>query len=156
VRGPQGAFTLAENGLRPRWFVAGGTGLAPLLAMLRRMAEWREPQPARLYFGVEREDQLFLTDALEQLGAALPGLGIVPCVRLPGSGWTGGFVGTPVEALRRDLDAALGNAALGNAAGEVPDLYLCGPPAMIDAAEAAARDCGVPADRIRAERFLPG
>ena len=34
----QGDFTLAENGLRPRWFVAGGTGLSPLLSMLRRMA----------------------------------------------------------------------------------------------------------------------
>ncbi|MFA8359650.1 hypothetical protein ACEPT7_17365, partial [Burkholderia ubonensis] len=41
--------------LRPRWFVAGGTGLAPILSMLRRMAEYQEMIDARLFFGVNRQ-----------------------------------------------------------------------------------------------------
>ena len=52
VSNPQGMFTLKENGLRPRWFIGGGTGLSPLLSMMRRMAEWGDPQPVRLFFGV--------------------------------------------------------------------------------------------------------
>ena len=39
VSSADGEFVLAENGLRPRWFLAGGTGLSPLLSMLRKMAE---------------------------------------------------------------------------------------------------------------------
>lgn len=144
VRGPQGGFTLQERGLRPRWFVAGGTGLAPMLSMLRRMAEWQEPQETRLYFGVSLEAELFALDELERLKAELPKLTVVPCVWKPGAGWTG-FAGTPVDALRRDLADAK----------TAPDLYLCGPPALIDAAEAAARDHGVPADHLFSERFLP-
>lgn len=38
VSSADGEFVLAENGLRPRWFLAGGTGLSPLLSMLRKMA----------------------------------------------------------------------------------------------------------------------
>ncbi|MBP2312650.1 aromatic/alkene monooxygenase hydroxylase FAD-binding subunit MmoC [Azospirillum soli] len=144
VRGPQGSFTLQERGLRPRWFVAGGTGLAPMLSMLRRMAEWQEPQEARLYFGVSVEAELFALDELERLKAELPKLTVVPCVWKPGAGWTG-FAGTPVDALRRDLADAK----------TAPDIYLCGPPALIDAAEAAARDHDVPADHLFSERFLP-
>jgi len=37
----------------------------------------------------------------------------------------------------------------------LPDIYLCGPPALIDAAEAAARAKGVPDQQVLSERFLP-
>ncbi|WP_448207855.1 aromatic/alkene monooxygenase hydroxylase FAD-binding subunit MmoC [Azospirillum sp. sgz302134] len=145
VRGPQGSFTLQERGMRPRWFVAGGTGLAPMLSMLRRMAEWQDPQEARLYFGVSHERELFALDELERLKAELPKLTVVPCVWRPEGDWAG-FAGAPTDALRRDLAGAK----------TMPDIYLCGPPAMIDAAEAVARDHKVPADHLFSERFLPG
>lgn len=147
VHGPLGGFTLRENGLRPRWFVAGGTGLAPMLSMLRRMAEYQDPQPARLYFGVNRAEELF---ALEELGAltdSLPGgFALIPCVWQAEADWSG-VVGTPADALRADLAAM---------SGEAPDLYVCGPPALIAAVEQAARDRGVPDDHLFSERFLPG
>lgn len=145
VRGPQGAFGLQETGLRPRWFVAGGTGLAPMLSMLRRMAEWQEPHAARLYFGVNREAELFALDALDELKAALPQLVVEVCVWKPEGDWQG-FAGTPVDALRRDLAAAQTQ----------PDIYLCGPPILIDLAEAAAQELGVAESQIFSERFLPG
>ncbi|MGC2855334.1 FAD-binding oxidoreductase [Novispirillum sp. DQ9] len=143
LRGPQGTFGLRENGLRPRWFVAGGTGLAPMLSMLRRMAEWGDPQPARLYFGVSTEADLFGAVQIAEIQAALPGLQVIPCVWKPGPGWTG-FAGSPVDALARDLPGA-----------PTPDIYLCGPPALIDAATAMATAHGVPVGNIMAERFLP-
>lgn len=144
VHGPKGAFGLAETGLRPRWFVAGGTGLAPMLSMLRRMAEFGEPHPARLYFGANRAEDLFCQTELKALQAELPQLRVIYCVWKPDDNWQG-FSGTPVDALAQDLaDATV-----------MPDIYLCGPPALIDAAEAAARAKGVPDKQVLSERFLP-
>jgi len=144
VHGPKGAFGLVENGLRPRWFVAGGTGLAPMLSMLRRMAEFQEPHPTRLYFGANRAEELFCQAELKALQAVLPQLQVIYCVWKPDDHWQG-FCGTPVDALAQDLaDATM-----------LPDIYLCGPPALIDAAEAAARAKGVPEAQVLSERFLP-
>jgi len=144
VHGPKGAFGLSENGLRPRWFVAGGTGLAPMLSMLRRMAEFQEPHPARLYFGANRVEELFCRTELEALRAELPQLQLIYCIWKPDDLWQG-FCGTPVDALAQDLaDATM-----------LPDIYLCGPPALIDAAEAVAKAKGVPDLQVMSERFLP-
>lgn len=144
VHGPKGAFGLSESGLRPRWFVAGGTGLAPMLSMLRRMAEFQEPHPARLYFGANRAEELFCQTELKALQAELPLLQVIFCVWKPGDNWQG-FCGTPVDAMAQDLAAVTA----------LPDIYLCGPPALIDAAEAAARVKGVPDKQVLSERFLP-
>lgn len=144
VHGPKGAFGLSESGLRPRWFVAGGTGLSPMLSMLRRMAEFQEPHPARLYFGANRAEELFCQPELKALQTELPQLQVIFCVWKPDDLWQG-FCGTPVDALSQDLaDATV-----------LPDIYLCGPPALIDAAEAAARAKGVPDKQVLSERFLP-
>lgn len=144
VHGPQGAFGLRENGFRPRWFVAGGTGLAPMLSMLRRMAEFQEPHPARLYFGINRAEELFCQAELEALKAELPQLQVILCVWKPNQDWQG-FCGTPADALAQDLGGL----------NVRPDIYLCGPPALIDAAEAAARAHGVPSEQVFSEKFLP-
>lgn len=145
VRGALGAFGIEEGSLRPRWFVGGGTGLAPMLSMLRRMAEYQEMQEARLFFGVNRESELFALDELERLKAELPQLKVDVCVWKPQGEW-GGFTGTPVDALRQALAVA----------STQPDIYLCGPPPLIDAAEKAAAVLGMPAEQIFSERFLQG
>jgi ferredoxin-NADP reductase/ferredoxin len=144
VHGPQGAFAMPENGMRPRWFVSGGTGIVPVLSMLRRMAEWGDPQPARLYAGFNDEADLFTDGPIDQLAAALPDFRAEVCLWRPngGDGWWG-FTGTPVDAVKRDL------AGL----NEPPDVYVCGPPALIEAAEDALRAGGVPASQIFAERI---
>jgi ferredoxin-NADP reductase/ferredoxin len=144
VHGPKGAFGLYESGLRPRWFVAGGTGLAPMLSMLRHMAEFQEPHPVRLYFGANCTEELFCLAELKTLQVELPQLQVICCVWKPEDSWEG-FFGTPVDALTNDLkDATV-----------MPDIYLCGPPALIDAAEATARLHGIPHKQIVVERFLP-
>lgn len=144
VRGPMGQFTIDARSLAPRWFVAGGTGLAPTLSMLRQMAEFAETTPCRLFFGVNGEAELFALDALDGLRASLPQLEITLCVWRPQGAWDG-FVGTPAEALRQALrDAA-----------EAPDLYVCGPPPLIEATQAAAVDAGLSRDRVFSERFAP-
>lgn len=137
-----GDFTLAENGLRPRWFIAGGTGLSPLLSMLRRMAEWGDPQPARLFFGLTRPAEVFAQDELEELAATLPDFRFDTVVWRPDAEWSGAG-GNPVELAAAEV------ALL----DEWPDVYVCGPPPMVDAAYAQLTAVGVPREQIHAERF---
>lgn len=142
VSAADGDFGLAENGLRPRWFLAGGTGLSPLLSMLRKMAEWGEAQPARLFFGITRLGEVFAQDEIAALTGALPDFRADTVLWQPDPGWSGP-VGNPVEMAATEI------AAL----EEMPDVYLCGPPPMMDAAFVALTAAGVPEDQIHAERF---
>ncbi|MEV5984589.1 2Fe-2S iron-sulfur cluster binding domain-containing protein [Streptomyces sp. NPDC052051] len=146
VHGPQGAFGLRETGLRPRWFVAGGTGLAPLLSMARQMAEWQEPQRARFYFGVNEEDDVFGEAPLQEIAAGLPGFTHEICVRRPGTRWQGA-IGTPAERLGDALRTLDGT--------ESPDIYVCGPPPLIEAVTNVATTQGISQDRVFRELFLP-
>ncbi len=139
VHGPKGQFTLDEASLAPRWFVAGGTGLAPVLSMLRHMAEFADSHPARLFFGVNRVEELFALDVIDDIRAILPQLTVTFCVWKPETEWPG-FTGTPAEALAQALAET----------SEHPDIYVCGPPALIAAAETAARAGG---GKIYSERF---
>ncbi|MGV0792848.1 FAD-binding oxidoreductase [Mycolicibacterium sp. XJ1819] len=119
LRGPFGNFTF--RGDRRPVFVAGGTGIAPILAMLRSLARTEPAVEARLVFGVATEEDLVVTDLLAELGSALPNLDVVPTVEWPGPSWTGA-VGVVTDHLGvPDPDSAY---------------YLCGPPAMTTAVEA--------------------
>ncbi|MGU8078124.1 FAD-binding oxidoreductase [Burkholderia pyrrocinia] len=142
VRVPMGGFGLFADSLRPRWFVAGGTGLAPILSMLRRMAEYQEMADARLFFGVNQETELFMLDELARLQADLPQLQVDLCVWRPGGEWAG-LRGTPVDALR----AALAQA------GALPDIYVCGPPPLVQGVRDVAVAAGVPDAQFASERF---
>lgn len=144
VYGPQGTFGIEASSLRPRWFVAGGTGLAPVLSILRRMAEFQELHEARLFFGVNRESELFALDELERLKIELPQLKVEICVWRPEGDWRG-FTGTPAEALQQ----ALSQAAI------QPDIYLCGPAPLVNAVETTAATYDLPKEQIFSERFLP-
>ena len=143
VHGPIGAFGLRESGLRPRWFVAGGTGLAPMLSMLRRMAEWAEPHPARLFFGVNEEADVPQLEQLAEIEAGLPGFVSQVCVWHAGETWSGAG-GTPADALAIALKDA----------PQLPDVYVCGPPKLVDAVQRAARDGGLPAEHVITERIV--
>jgi NAD(P)H-flavin reductase len=111
--------------------------------MLRRMAEWGDPQPARLYAGFNDEGEVFATDLFDELSASLPDFRAEICLWKPtgGCGWPG-YVGTPVDALTRDLRTEQG----------APDVYVCGPPALIDAAIDALTGNGAPATQIFSKR----
>jgi len=144
VKGPSGIFGLKENGFTPRYFVAGGTGLAPILSMVRHMKEWGEPQKCVIYFGVNTEAEIFHLDELDKLAAEMPTLELRNCVWKCSDDWHC-EKGSVVDILRRDLVET----------GAKPDLYLCGPPGMVDATFAVCADAGIPKERIYLEKFLP-
>lgn len=144
VKGPQGIFGLQENGFRPRYFIAGGTGLAPVLSMLRHMQDWGAPQETRLYFGVNTVEEVFLLQELKALEAAMPKLTVRVCVWRAPEDWEGER-GNAIEVLRRDLGADPAR----------PDVYLCGPPGMVDAAYQVCAEFGIPKEQVFLEKFLP-
>jgi ferredoxin-NADP reductase/ferredoxin len=142
IEGPSGTFGVQEQGLNPRCFVAGGTGLAPFLSILQRMAEWGEDYPTILFLGVNNEQEIFCQQELTALAQAIPQLHVEICVWMPSGNWAG-FRGTPADALRAYLATAV----------NLPDVYLCGPPLLVDAATQAAVEAGVNQERIFCERF---
>jgi methane monooxygenase component C len=143
LRGPFGGFNIRENGLRARYFVAGGTGLSPVLSMIRYMKREGHPQETKLFFGITYQHELFYLGELRKLEADMPNLTVHISVAKPDPDWEGN-VGTAVDELAKHLKGAQGS----------PDIYLCGPPAMIDAAFALAATYGVPKEQIYLERFL--
>jgi methane monooxygenase component C len=136
LRGPYGQF--AFRGDSRTVFVAGGTGLAPILAILRSLADTNPAVHAKVVFGVGAESDLFYTDGLSSLRRLLPNLELVTTVEHPGAGWSGA-VGLATDHLGPiDTTSAY---------------YLCGPPAMVSAAEALLSTNGVARERIHVERF---
>ena len=143
LRGPSGAFAMRENGFRPRYFVAGGTGLSAVLSMIRHMQIEGHPQQAKLFFGVANERELFFADTLREIESAMPNLSVHISVMKPelSSPYS---AGTVVDDLVKHFEQG----------GPNPDIYVCGPPGMIDATLAAARKHGMPADQLFYEKFL--
>jgi ferredoxin-NADP reductase/ferredoxin len=142
VYGPGGAFGLQADSFNPAIFIAGGTGLAPFLSILRRMAEWGEDRSIHLLFGVNRESELFYLDELRDLQQQLPGLAVTPCVWQPSADWPG-FSGTPADALECHLRDQ----------PDEYDVYLCGPPPLVAAATQTAVRQGIGDERIFSEKF---
>ncbi|MDA8390094.1 MAG: 2Fe-2S iron-sulfur cluster binding domain-containing protein [Gammaproteobacteria bacterium] len=142
VKGPSGVFTLQENGLHPRWFIGGHTGVAPLLSMLCSMAAWGDSHPVRLYFAVRDGGELFLEDAIEELRQRLPQLEVKYCVSR--SHRERFHYGNVLETLEADLRSA----------GTPPDCYVCGSARLVEGVTACARNHGVAEDRIYHERFV--
>lgn len=141
VRGPFGDFSLQESG-RSRWFIAGGSGLAPELSMLRRMADWGDDTPARLYLGARHDTGLFLRDELDALKQQLPGLAVHLCVSRPGAQWT--------EPARNIVDAFRADLAQ---AARKPDVYVCGSDRLVAGIHDVARQGGLPDQQLFGESF---
>jgi NAD(P)H-flavin reductase/ferredoxin len=113
--GPYGAFRMRE-GDRPILMIAGGSGMAPILSVLRQLSADGCERPLRFFYGARNERDLFGLDEIERLGAALPDFGFTAV--------TGRFVHEVVDEY----------LAL-TASFTQPDVYMCGPPQMIDAAQ---------------------
>jgi anthranilate 1,2-dioxygenase reductase subunit len=143
MTGPFGRFYLRPVE-EPVLMVAGGTGLAPMLSMLDEMvAQGDTGQPVHLLYGANTPDEFFAKDQLD--GYAAKGLSLtVERAVVDGGGSWDGATGHVTDLLRPDL-----------LSGGACRVYLCGPPPMIDAAEAWLSSNGVPAANVHAEKFVP-
>ncbi|SAL01171.1 oxidoreductase FAD/NAD(P)-binding subunit [Caballeronia pedi] len=119
-RGPLGNFYLRPIE-RPLLFLAGGTGLAPFLSMLDKIvADGGSPYPIHMILGVNTDEDLVGIDRLEAYAQRLPNFTYACTVASPESAYPNkGYVTHHISASQlNDGDA---------------DVYLCGPPPMVDA-----------------------
>jgi ferredoxin-NADP reductase len=143
VEGPLGAFIL-HQGKGTHVFVAGGTGLAPILAMLDAIRRGSGPRPKILLsFGCASEKTFFYRDEIELRQWWMPQLSVRLSADHVDNPSSGVIQGTPVDAL--------GSEPIGDPEASA---YVCGPPPMIEAARRRLAELGVAPERIYAERFV--
>ncbi len=143
ITGPFGVFTLRDNPGADLVFVGGGAGMAPILALLRSMAERGIDRKATFYYGARRRRDLCFDTELTALAEKLPHFSYVPALSEPedGDGWEGetGLITDVVRRLESELDGA--------------DAYVCGPPPMVEAAIELLPALGVADKRIFYDKF---
>ena len=135
---PHGTFFLRDED-RPRLFVAGGTGVAPFLSMLRSMARQPTAQRTTFVIGARTPGHLFAMDELQSLGAQLQGIDLRIAVEQDAA--QGCHAGYPTDLIHQlGLDPST-------------RVYLCGPPPMVEAGRKAAEAAGLPRADVLCERF---
>lgn len=143
--GPYGDFWL-RPAARPLLCIAGGSGLAPILALLEQASIEGVARDVTLFFGARTQADLYGLDRVESLRAS----------------WKGQFVFAPVlsgEADDSDWDGRRGfipehfPGVLGEQLSQ-QQAYLCGPPPMIDASVKVLVDAGVKSSEIFFDKFL--
>jgi propane monooxygenase reductase component len=132
-------FTLRDQSPRRLLFIGGGAGMAPILCLLRTLAEREVERPATYYYGARYEADLFHREELAELESQLPAFRFVPA--LSEGDWDGesGLITDVVERLEEDFKDV--------------DAYVCGPPPMVEAAQALLMGKGVPESRIYFDKF---
>ncbi len=139
LTGPFGVFTLRDAPDTDLIFVGGGAGMAPILCLLRSMAERGITRKAVYYYGARRRGDLCFEDELRALEQALPDFRYVPA--LSEDEWDGetGLITDVVARLTGDIRGA--------------HAYVCGPPPMVEAAVPLLTRLGVPEKHVYWDKF---
>jgi CDP-4-dehydro-6-deoxyglucose reductase len=141
VEGPLGTFVPREDSERPLLFVAGGTGFAPIKALIEHFLHLGTRRAITFYWGARNEAELYLRNLPEIWTTVAPSLRFVPVIsendRVDGA--RRGLVHEAVLAEHSDLSPF--------------DAYMSGPPALIDAGRRAFVEAGLPEDRLFYDSF---
>ncbi|WP_067682591.1 2Fe-2S iron-sulfur cluster-binding protein [Nocardia miyunensis] len=147
LTGPYGSFTLKEGHVLPLVFIGGGAGMAPILSLLRHMSETGNTRRVHFYYGARTPRDLFYLDEILDIGAQLTDFEFVACLsesmdpqRIPGSITV--EEGNVTDVVRR-REPGIGKT----------EVYLCGPPPMVDAALELLESGGTPKDQIFYDKF---
>lgn len=139
LAGPLGSFYLRDI-RRPLLLLAGGTGLAPFTAMLEKIAEQGSEHPLHLIYGVSNDFDLVELERLEDFAARIPQFSFSACVANPESQYPRkGYVTQHIEPVHLNQ-------------GDV-DVYLCGPPPMVEAVSQFIREQGIAPANFYYEKF---
>ncbi len=148
LEGPLGTFVLDEESTRPRLFVGGGTGFAPLKGMLDHLMQVGLDRPHHLFWGARDAAGIYAPQWLQtQIERAegqflcTPVLSDASADRVAGLPAVTGWLHDAVCAVYPDLSGF--------------DVYMAGPPPMIAAAKARFLAAGLPEDRLFYDSFEP-
>jgi ferredoxin-NADP reductase len=146
VRGPIGGYFVWDRSVGgPLLLVAGGSGVVPLMAMLRHRKAAGLKAPAHLLYSARSADKIIYRDELDELSRK-DGVNVAyTLTRSQPPGWTG-YTRRIDDAMLKDVSGPLGPNAVA---------YVCGPTALVESAADGLERVGLPADRIRTERFGP-
>jgi ferredoxin-NADP reductase len=147
ARGPIGGYFVWEATLDgPLLLVAGGSGVVPLMAMVRHRARSGARVPARLLFSSRGPDEIIYREELDAFAARADGFEVVHTLtRTQPPGWTGNA---------RRIDERM-LAEVAEPLGPGLRAYACGPTALVETVANGLVRLGLPPDRIRTERFGP-
>jgi len=144
IEAPLGSYFLREDSDRPIIMVGGGTGFAPLKGMIEHAFETGIERPIELYWGVRSQGDLYLPDLPGQWAREHANFSYTPVLSEPDSAWRGrrGWVHEAVVQDHPDLSPY--------------DLYMSGPPPMIDAGKRAFLERGLSEERLFSDSFEYG
>jgi ferredoxin-NADP reductase len=147
VRGPIGGYFVWEaTDDSPLFLVAGGSGVVPLMAMIRHRARAGARTPARLLFSSRHHEEIIYRGELDELSARNDGfVAVHTLTRSQPAGW-GGYARRIDQRMLTEVLDPIGLAAR---------TYICGPTALVEAAADSLVRLGFPPDRVRTERFGP-
>jgi ferredoxin-NADP reductase len=147
VRGPIGGYFVWEASMGgPLLLVSGGSGVVPLMAILRHRARLGSTVPTRLLHSATDPSNVIYRDELARMQTQRTGLEIIHTfTRQRPPGWQG--YARRVDAMMlRDVAAPLGPSPL---------TYVCGPTLLVETVANALAAMSLPPARIRTERFGP-
>ncbi len=142
VSGPLGTAYLRTRHEGPMLCVAGGTGLAPILAIVRGAIAAGMNNPIHLYFGVRSPQDIYGLEQLQALQAALPALKVAVVVTTDDDPASGHRTGLVTDAIARDIPDFDGWRA-----------YVCGAPPMVEATAALLKQRGIEEHHVYADAF---
>jgi ferredoxin-NADP reductase len=147
VRGPIGGYFVWEASMgKPILLVAGGSGIVPLMSMIRHRAAVGSTIPARLLYSSRTPEDVIYSAELMRLKDSQDGLGIAfTFTRQAPAGWTG---------YARRIDAQMLGEVAGPLGREV-QAFVCGPTLMVEAVADELLQIGLAPNQIRTERFGP-
>jgi len=141
--GPHGTFYLREDSKKPMILLAGGTGFAPIKALVEHAIAENCARPIYIYWGAKARVDLYLPTLGEQWAAAHSNIQYTPVLSEPAAddGWTGrtGLVHQSVTVDHQNLSNF--------------QVYACGSPGMIDAAKRDFMAAGLPEEEFFADAF---
>ena len=141
IEGPLGQFWFREESPRPALMIGGGTGYAPLRAMLRHLLERGERRPLHLYWGAQAQPDLYEDAQVRRWCEQHANLSYTPVLSDPPADWPGrrGWVHAAALEDHPDLSAF--------------DVYASGPPAMVEAVRHEFVERGLPATQLFFDSF---
>jgi ferredoxin-NADP reductase len=147
LRGPIGGYFVWEAALGgPLLLVAGGSGICPLMAMLRLRHAAGSTAPTRLLYSSRSLEEVIFRDELDRLVAMDTGLEVIHTLtRTQPPDWTG---------QRRRIDAAMLTEVAWPAA-QRPLIFVCGPTPLVESVAESLVQLGHDPTRIKTERFGP-
>ncbi len=141
IEGPHGSFFFHEDSNKDILLVAGGTGFAPIKGIIEHLISEQVTRPIYLYWGVQTEADLYMNELAEKWAAELPNIKFIPVLSNADDAWSG-RTGYVHEAALEDFDDF-----------SIFDVYSCGPPAMIQAAEKSFQEKGMKKNQFFYDSF---